>query len=71
MPDICLPVPRGKFHGLYIEMKKLKGGTVSREQKEWGAKLARQGYCWKVCHGWEEARDVLTEYLGEREYEFI
>lgn len=71
VPDICLPVPRGKFHGLYIEMKKLKGGTVSREQKEWGAQLARQGYCWKVCHGWAEARDVLTEYLGEREYEFV
>jgi hypothetical protein len=21
VPDICLPVPRGEYHGLYIEMK--------------------------------------------------
>ena len=25
VPDICLPVPRGKYHGLYIELKRLNG----------------------------------------------
>ena len=35
VPDICLPVPRGKWHGLYIELKRLRGGRVSDEQQRW------------------------------------
>ena len=34
VPDICLPVSRGKYHGLYIEMKAGKN-KPSKEQKEW------------------------------------
>jgi len=32
VPDICLPVPRGGYHGLYIEMKagKKQAYSVSR-----------------------------------------
>ena len=66
VPDLCLPVPRGQYHGLYIEMKRREGGRVSTEQKEWGAKLSARGYCWMVCRGWEGARDVLTDYLEEK-----
>ena len=29
VPDMCLPVARGGYHGLYIELKRQKGGTVS------------------------------------------
>lgn len=25
VPDLCLPVPRGRYHGLYIEMKRRTG----------------------------------------------
>ena len=28
VPDLCLPVARGGCHGLYIEMKRLRGGRV-------------------------------------------
>lgn len=31
VPDICLPVARGGCHGLYIELKRERGGVVSRE----------------------------------------
>lgn len=62
VPDFCLPVPRGKYHGLYIEMKNETGHT-NRSQEWWGEHLTAQGYCWRVCHGWEAAVDVLTTYL--------
>lgn len=39
VPDLCLPAPRGGYHGLYIEMKTEKGRT-SHEQDWWGEHLA-------------------------------
>ena len=35
VPDLCLPVARAGCHGLYVEMKRLKGGRVSPEQLAW------------------------------------
>ena len=64
VPDLCLPVPRGDRHGLFIEMKRRDGGTVSKEQKEWLARLTEQGYRAEVCKGWEEAARVIEDYLG-------
>lgn len=64
VPDMCLPVPRGGFNGLYIELKRVKGGTVSDEQREWIAALAEQGYKAVVCRGAEEAIRTIKEYLS-------
>ena len=30
VPDICLPVARGGYHGMYIEMKRRKGQGIAR-----------------------------------------
>ena len=65
VPDLFLPVPRGESHGLFIELKRLDGGSVSKAQKEWIAQLREQGYRAEVCKGWEAASRVLLEYLGE------
>lgn len=62
VPDLHLPVPRGKWHGLYIEMKTEKGKT-SEAQDWWLLELQKQGYCCAVCHGWQDAVDVLEAYL--------
>ena len=63
VPDICLPVARGKYHGLYIELKRVKGGRVSAAQEEYIEALRKQGYKVAVCFGMEQARDVIIEYL--------
>lgn len=62
VPDLCLPVARGRYHGLYIEMKN-EVGKASPEQEWWGAQLLSQGFMWEVCHGWKHAVRVLEWYL--------
>ena len=63
VPDICLPVARGQYHGLYIELKTQKG-KVQKNQKEWLNALNKEGYATKVCYGWLEARKVIEDYLS-------
>lgn len=63
VPDIFLPVARGDFHGLFIELKRREGGRVSKEQRQWLNNLWKQGYMAMVCKGWDEARVVIEEYL--------
>lgn len=62
VPDLCLPVPRGAYHGLYIEMKAGKN-TTSGKQNEWLSALNNQGYLAVVCYGWQQASEVITKYL--------
>lgn len=63
VPDLDLPVSRGPWHGLRIEMK-AKDGTVSDAQRWWIARLRAEGYRAEICYGWEEAKRVILEYLG-------
>lgn len=64
VPDLCLPVARGGFHGLYVEMKRLDGGRVSTEQKAWLAALHASGHCVAVAEGHEQAIGVIRDYLA-------
>lgn len=63
VPDIHLPVAKGKYHSLYIEMKRRKNSTTTVNQKLWHEALKEQGHACHVCKGWEEARDVILKYL--------
>ena len=63
VPDICLPVARGIYHGLYVELKRQKNSRTSDEQEGWLDALSRQGYLAIVCKGWHEASEVIMQYL--------
>lgn len=63
VPDLFLPVARGRWHGMYIEMKRTKGGTISPEQKEFIEFATQQGYRAVICKGFEAARCELINYL--------
>jgi hypothetical protein len=64
-PDLFLPVPNNKHHGLFIEMKRQKGGTVSKEQKAWLEYLNCVGYQAVVCKGFLEAKEIIECYLND------
>ncbi len=63
VPDLFLPHAGRWNHGLFIEMKRLTGGSVSAQQRSWHARLREAGYRVAVCRGADAARDVLTDYL--------
>lgn len=63
VPDMFLPVARKGFHGLYIELKRIKRSALSAHQAEWIDALKAQGYKCEVCKGWIEARDTILGYL--------
>ena len=64
VPDLCLPWPSGKWHGLYIELK-APGGRVSKEQRLWIERLTAAGYRAEVCVGWGAAARLILDYLGD------
>lgn len=66
VPDISLPVSGSGYAGLYIEMKRQRGGTVSENQKRWVRDLRSEGYAVEVCKGWAAAVNVITDYLEGR-----
>ena len=63
VPDLFLPVPSGGRHGLFIEMKRVKGGIVSPNQKIWLRDLDLWGYGAQVTAGCERAIEALESYL--------
>ena len=64
MLDLMLFVPVHPYHGLFVEMKRLKGGRVSGAQEDCIEKLDSMGYKTAVCRGAEEARQTILGYLG-------
>ena len=67
VPDLCLPVARGGCHGLYIELKRQRGGRTSDLQTGWLEALMEQGYQVAVCKGWEAAAKTIIQYLEGKE----
>lgn len=62
VPDWCLPVPRGVYHGLYCEMK-WRDNKPTPEQEWWLDRLMEYGYLAVACWGAHDASEVLCEYL--------
>ena len=62
VPDLFLPVPRGLYRGLFIELKTAEG-RPSDNQLWWQTELTKQGYLSTICYGWEMAVTVILKYL--------
>ena len=57
VPDLCVPAWR-----LWIEMKRVKGGVVSPEQKDWIAYLEGVNYWCIVGKGAEDAKTKILAF---------
>jgi hypothetical protein len=62
VPDIILPVAKGFYHGLFVELKVGKNKT-SQLQEEWLDKLKGAGYKTALCYGFDETVSVIKSYL--------
>lgn len=73
-PDLFVAEPKNGLHGLFIELKKAgtrlkkKDGTWAsshlEEQNEVLNKLQKKGYAAYFAVGFEEAKDIIDDYLG-------
>jgi hypothetical protein len=63
-PDIFIFEPRNGYHGLMIELKRKKGGHITEEQQNWLVNLNTRKYFAECCHGLEEAKKVIDNYLN-------
>jgi hypothetical protein len=63
VPDLFLAVPNKDYCGLFIEMKKAKGGRASDNQKSIMQLLVGRGYSAAICHGCLAAKQCIEQYL--------
>lgn len=70
VPDLCLPLPKGIYPSLWLEMKRpvlwgTKGGGRSDKQIEWHAMLLTYGHAVVVTYGWKAASRALMDYINK------
>ena len=58
IPDTFIPE-----WGIWVEMKRIKGGTISKEQKVIHAYLEKIGQIVIVGRGWQDAKEKLLKSL--------
>lgn len=62
VPDLCVPAWR-----LWIEMKRVKGGVVSPEQRDWIAYLEGVNYWCIVGKGAEDAKTKILAFKEQHD----
>lgn len=60
--DLMLPGARGKYHGMFLEMK-TTNGVLHPNQEEFIARVEEEGYFAPVCWGADDAINNLQYYL--------
>jgi hypothetical protein len=63
IPDLMLACARNGYHGMFIEMKRVKGGKVSVTQIEIAIALQEKGYLTVVAEGADKAKMYVENYM--------
>lgn len=64
VPDLVFAEPRGRYHGLYVEMKRRKGSAVTEDQRKLHRRLRRKGYKVMIGYGVDDVWDEVEAYLA-------
>lgn len=64
VPDICLPTAHGGYTSLYIELKRVKTGSLSDAQKWWLQQLRDAGCRAAWCRGADAAWREIEWYVS-------
>ena len=62
VPDLFIPA-----WGMWIEMKRTDGGSLSEHQKGWRDYLTSIGHTHYVCHGFKNAKETIQAMGGINE----
>lgn len=73
-PDMMIAEPIGNYHGLFIELKR-EGSRLKKQNGEWASshiaeqnimlsELSNKGYKAEFAIGFEQALDLIDDYLG-------
>lgn len=73
-PDMMIAEPMGNYHGLFIELKR-EGSRLKKQNGEWASshiaeqnimlnELSNKGYKAEFAIGFEQALDLIDDYLG-------
>jgi len=66
VPDVFLACARGRWHGLFVELKRAdRSNHATSAQRAWMEMLRRYGYSACVCYGAQEAISTIMAYLGQ------
>lgn len=63
VPDLFIAEPSGKYAGLFLELKKRSGSSVSSEQRVKHARYQDRGFQVKISYGADDAYETIMEYL--------
>ena len=64
IPDLMLAVPKGIYHGLFIEVKSAKGKPSANQIKMIG-KLRDQYYYVDIINSFEQFTSLINKYLAQ------
>lgn len=66
VPDVFLACARGRWHGLFVELKRAdRSNHATSAQRAWMEMLRRYGYSAIVCYGAQEAISTIMAYLTQ------
>ena len=62
--DWLVMIPKGEYHGLFIELKRCHSGSISKEQKAFILRQESLGYRCVVAYGFRAALKAIEDYLN-------
>lgn len=67
--DYFMAIPAGRYHGLWIELKRTKKSVTTQKQKDWIHLMKSTDYAAYIAYGADHAIDIIKAYLMELEHD--